>query len=209
MAESEIIGIGDLKQRFAQLKGGMETRISRAMVVSAGGVLKKKAKGIAQGNGSVKTGAMLKNIVIKREPQAPAGTAQYNLGVRHGSDLTKKQKTTGKRLAVTAGGRVVTRYQDDPFYWKWVEQGHMIVPRAQPGEASMTTTSYTQRLRNGKIVVRTKERATQGLRARRQGATSAVPAKPFIGPALEQGRAEAIEAMGTRLQKELDKAGQP
>jgi hypothetical protein len=82
------------------------------------------------------------------------------------------------------------------------------VPRAQPGEISTTSTTYTQRLRNGKVVTRTRQRATQGLRARRQSAATMVPAKPFIGPALEQGREEAIAAMGARLQKELDKAGQ-
>jgi stage V sporulation protein SpoVS len=113
MANSEVIGTGDLKQNFSRLKGGMETRTSRAMVVAAGGVLKKRAKAIAQANGSIATGAMVKNIVIKREPQAPAGTVQYHLGVRHGRDLSKKQKTGGKHLAV-AGGRITVRYHDDP-----------------------------------------------------------------------------------------------
>ena len=37
----------------------------------------------------------------------------------------------------------------------------------------------------------------------------AVAAKPFIGPALEQGRAEALEAMNDRLQADLAKAGKP
>lgn len=177
MAKSEVMGIGELKDKFRLLKDGMETRTSRAMVVAAGGVLKRKAKAIAQANGSVKTGTMVKNIVIKREPQAPAGTAQYHLGVRHGRDLTKKQKTAGKHLAVTGSGRIATRYHDDPYYWKWVEQGHKIVARA--GGA---------------------------ISARRKASTGMVAAKPFIAPALEQGREQAITAMGERLQKELDKA---
>ena len=159
MAKSEILGIGDLRQNFGQLKDGMETRIARSMVVAAGGVLKRKAKAIAQGNGSVRTGAMVKNIVIKREPDAPAGTVQYNMGVRHGRDLTKKQKSTAK-LAVGKSGRIVKKYVDDPYYWRFAEFG-----------------------------------------TKKQQAT------PFIGPALEQGKTEAIEAMGTRLKKELDKAG--
>jgi HK97 gp10 family phage protein len=174
------MGVGSLKQRFGALKSGMETRTSRAMVVAAGGVLKRKAKAIALANGSRRTGAMIKNIAIKREPQAPAGTAQYNLGVRNGGELTKKQKSAGKRLAVNGAGRVVTRYKDDPYYWKWVEQGHKIVTSKTPGKTA---------------------------RARRTAAAGNVAAKPFIGPALEQGRTEAIDAMSARLQKDLEKAG--
>lgn len=181
MAESEVMGTGALKQKFGELKNGMATRTSRAMVVAAGGVLKKKAKAIALANGSKRTGVMIKNIAIKREAQAPAGTAQYHLGVRNGGDLTKKQKSAGKRLAVNDRGRVVTRYADDPFYWIWVEQGHKTVSRAPQGQAT-------------------------SLRSRRRSAASQVAAKPFIGPALEQGRADAIEAMSARLQKELDNA---
>lgn len=159
MAKTELLGIGDLKQNFGKLKEGMETRIARSMVVAAGGVLKKKAKAIAQGNGLMRTGALIKNIVIKREPAAPVSTAQYHLGVRHGRHLTKKQKTNSK-LAINKGGRIVKRYEDDPYYWRFAEFG-----------------------------------------TKKQQAT------PFIGPALEQGKTEAIEAMGTRLKKELDKAG--
>ena len=182
MADQEVMGIGELKKKFGELKSGMATRTSRAMAVAAGGVLKKKAKAIAQANGSVRTGVMIKNIAIKREAQAPAGTAQYHLGVRNGGDLTKKQKAAGKRLAVNGRGRVVTRYQDDPHYWRFVELGHKIVPRVLQVEKT-------------------------SLRSRRKSAESMVGAKPFIGPALEQGRGEAIDAMGARLQKELDKAG--
>lgn len=181
MADSEVMGIGELKQKFGKLKNGMATRTSRVMVVAAGGVLKKKAKAIALANGSKRTGVMIKNIAIKRETQAPAGTAQYHLGVRNGGDLTKKQKAKGSRLAVNGRGRVVTRYVDDPYYWRWVEQGHKTVSRAPQGQQT-------------------------SLRSRRRSSTSNVAAKPFIGPALVQGRGEAIDAMGERLQKELDRA---
>lgn len=181
MADQEVMGIGALKQKFGALKTGMATRTSRAMVVAAGGVLKRKAKEIALANGSMRTGTMIKNIAIKRETQAPAGTAQYHLGVRNGGELTKKQKAKGSRLAVNGRGRVVTRYVDDPYYWRWVEQGHKIVPRAPQGQRT-------------------------SLRSRRRSAASKVAARPFIGPALVQGRVEAIDAMSARLQKELDKA---
>ena len=159
MAESQILGIGDLRQNFSQLKSGMETRISRAMVVAAGQVLKKRAKANMQAQGLVLTGSMLKNVVIKRETGTPTDIAQYHLGVRHGRAKSKAQKATG-RLAVNAIGRIVKRYADDPYYWKFYEFG-----------------------------------------------TKRTPKQASLGPALEQGREEAIAAMAARLQKELDKAG--
>lgn len=158
MAKSEILGIGELSQSFQGLKTGMETRVARLMVASAGGVLRSKARSIAQANGLRKTGALIKNIVIKREPQAPAGTAQYNLGVRHGRNLTKKQKTNSK-LAINKTGRIVKRYEDDPYYWRFPEFG-----------------------------------------SKKQQAT------PYLQPALEQGKEEAVDAMADRLDKEHAKA---
>lgn len=159
MAETAILGIGELRESFAKLKSGMETRIARAMVVSAGGVLKKRAKANMRAQGLVLTGSMVKNVVIKRETGTPKGIAQYHLGVRHGRAKSKAQKATG-RLAVNTTGRIVKRYADDPYYWKFHEFG-----------------------------------------------TKRKPKSPSLGPALEQGREEAIAAMATRLQKELDKAG--
>ncbi len=158
MAKSETLGIGELSQSFQGLKTGMETRVARLMVAAAGGVVRGKARGIAQAKGLRKTGALIKNIVIKREPQAPAGTAQYNLGVRHGRNLTKKQKTNSK-LAINKTGRIVKRYEDDPYYWRFPEFG-----------------------------------------TKKQQAT------PFLQPALEQGKEEAIDAMADRLDKEHAKA---
>lgn len=159
MAKTEVLGIGGLSAAFGDLQDGMKTRTGRAMVVSGGGVIKRRAKAIAQAKGLRRTGSMIKNIVIKREPQAPPDTVQYHLGVRHGRSKTKKQKATG-RLAVNGKGRIVKRYEDDPYYWRFLE-------------------------------LTTKRRA----------------ATPFLQPALEQGREEAIDAMAERLQREHDKAG--
>lgn len=158
MANTQILGIGDLKANFAKVRIGMEARVGRAMVVSAGGVLRRIAKANMQRQGLVRTGSMMKNVAIKRETKAPAGTVQYNLGVRHGRDKSRAQRKTA-RLAVNKAGRIVKRYGDDPWYWKFPEFGTV------------------------------KQRAT-----------------PSLGPALDQGKTEAIAAMGERLKKELEKA---
>ena len=123
MAKSEILGIGELKESFGKLKDGMETRIARSMVVAGGGVLKRKAKANMQAQGLVRTGSMLKNVVLKRESSAPAGVAQYNLGVRHGRSMTRKQRGVGSKLVVNKTGRIVRRYEDDPYYWRFAEFG--------------------------------------------------------------------------------------
>lgn len=183
-SKSEIVGVAELAQKFRGLSRAMETRTSRVMVVAAGGVLKRRAKSIALAKGLKRSGAMIKNIAIKRETEAPAGTAQYNLGVRHGRDLTKKQKAKPGTLAVSKTGRIVKRYEDDPYYWRWVEQGHKVVARASTVDR-------------------------RGIAARRRGATGAtVPPHPFIAPALEEGRGDALQAMSNALDRELKKAQQ-
>ncbi len=203
---AEVKGLAELSQKFQSLGRDMEKRTARLVVAAAGRVLKTAAIANARANGSVISGALIKNIVFKHERQAPAGTAQVNLGVRHGAKgQSKKQRAVNKRLRVV-GGRVMVEYINNPFYFRWVERGHKIVPRAK-GEAGFTVTTYRQALRNGKVVTRTKKRSTAGLRARRAAATGAAPAKPFLEPALRDNQQAVIDAMAQRLAKELQKLG--
>lgn len=117
-----IKGVPELSAAFKRIGQDMERRVSRVMVAAAGGVVRAEARALALGYGFKRTGALIKNIVIKRE-KTQSGTTQYNLGVRHGRNLTKKQKAApGKRLVVK-GGRIQTRYANDPFYWRFLELG--------------------------------------------------------------------------------------
>lgn len=88
------------------------------MVVAAGSVVRSEAKSNAQRLGLRKTGALINNIVIKRQPTGP-GVAQYHVGVRHGRNISWKKKGPSK-LAIK-GGRIVKRYENDPFYWRFLE----------------------------------------------------------------------------------------
>jgi len=117
-----ILGINELNAKFAQLSDSMVKKVARKMVVSAGYVVRKEAKAIAQSKGLRKTGALIKNIAIKYEPKAPKGTTQYNLGVRHGKYLGNSKKVI-KYLKRTKTGRIVTKRQNDPFYWRFLEFG--------------------------------------------------------------------------------------
>lgn len=193
--ETRIEGLGDLRKAFGELAHDMETRSARLMVSSAGGVVKNKAKSIAQAKGLRKTGAMINNIVIKREKNVPDGVVQYHLGVRHGRQLGSKAK---KVLAVKKSGRIGIKYVDDPFYWRFHEFERKVTPPDRGQEGGGVTT-YFQRLRNGKVVKREKKWRASSIRARRRSATQVIPAKPFIQPALETSREEAIEAMKRRL----------
>lgn len=154
MAE-KIEGLGGLRAAFAEISRDMRTRTARAMVVAAGGVLKREAKRLAQSQGLRKTGALINNIAIKRE-RTPDGIAQYHLGERHGRDLGRKAE---RKLVVGRNGRIVSKRTNDPFYWYFHEFG------------------------------------TKKMRAR-----------PYIGPALENRREDAIQAMEKRLAAVVEKA---
>lgn len=201
--KTTIIGIEGLRSKFLEMRQDMTLRTARRMVASAGTVLKKEAKVIAQSKGLVKSGALIRNIAIKRERNAPAGTEQYHLGVRHGRDLGKKHT---KYLAISKrSGRVIIKRENDPFYWRFVELGHRIVGRSS-GKEGIGTTSYVTTLRNGKKANRTRQFQLDSLTGRRQSEGMVEPI-PFIAPALENKQKEAIAAMEDLLVKDLAKAG--
>ena len=118
----EITGIKELSEAMKRLGDGLNRKIAAKMVASAGTVVKKEAKRIAQQKGLRKTGTLINNIAIKREKQVPANTVQYNVGVRHGREYGKK-KNVVKYLAVGRRGRIVTKYKNDSFYWRFLEFG--------------------------------------------------------------------------------------
>ena len=124
----KIEGLGELRKSFAGLSDDMKVKISRRMVAAAGGVLRKEAKTIAQRKGLKRSGALIRNIAIKRERRAPEGVTQYNLGVRHGRDLGRRAK---KFLAVSKTGRIVTRRENDPFYWRFQEFGTKFIQASE------------------------------------------------------------------------------
>jgi len=120
MGGSRVLGIGELIRSFATLATDMKKIAARRIAAAGASMLRQESRVIAQALGLRKTGALIKNIVIKRERNVPPGTEQYNLGVRHGRDLGNGKKVT-KYLALNKSGRVVTRRQNDPFYWSFLE----------------------------------------------------------------------------------------
>lgn len=204
--KTEVLGIGDIKKTFDRLRSDMITKTARRMVASGGNVVKKEAKAIAQSKGLKISGAMIRNIAIKRERDAPQGTEQYNVGVRHGRDLGKKHT---KYLAYSKRkGRVMIKRKDDPFYWRFVELGHRVVGQSTGG-SGIGVTSYVTTLRNGKKANRTRKYQMDSITGRRRHSSGMVEPNRFIQPALENKTQEAIAAMEDRLNKDLAKANNP
>lgn len=204
MADVEMIGVPQMRQAFDGLQHDVRTRIARRMVVAGGRIIKEQGMANIRANGSVRSGAMLANVAIKREKNAPDGTEQYHVGVRHGRDQSRKVRKAATKRLVSSRGRVRVVRENDPYYWRWVERGRRIVPRA----AQDGTTTFTQRLRNGKVVVRTRKFAGSSIRARRRAASAGrVGAKPFLEPALAQRRHDALQAMQRTAQLALKRYG--
>lgn len=116
---AKITGVSDLAKIMNQLSGDVQQKVGRRMVAAGANVVKQQAKANVQAQGLIKTRTLVNNIVIKRETKVPAGTIQYNVGVRHGKNLTRKQKQ-GVKL-VRKNGRVGKRYLNDPYYWRFLE----------------------------------------------------------------------------------------
>lgn len=199
--KTDVLGIEDLVASFREVREDMGSKVARRMVVAGGKIVRERAKANARANGSVISGAMVDNIAIKRETGAPDGTAQYHVGVRHGNQQTRKVRAKGQRRLVVSRGRIVQRRDNDPFYWKFVERGHRVVPAS----VADGNTTFVQKLRDGKLVTRKRAFTGRSLRARRRAAAQGVVGmKPFIEPALEQERGNALAAMERTLTRYLE-----
>lgn len=173
-------GMGDLTATFKALNTDIRTKSARRIAASGAAELRKEAKAIVKAKGLIQSRALLNNIAIKWEKDAPVGTAQYNLGVRHGRDLGNGKKVI-KFLSMNKAGRVVVKRLNDPFYWRFLEFGHKIVRRNVEGNQPLAITQ------------------------RRRIAAGFVPATPFIGPALANKKMQAIAAMEAMALKLLRK----
>ena len=190
---SRVEGIGNLSRAFKSLDIKLQQKIAPRMVATAGTVIKDAARNIAQAKGLRISGALINNIVIKRDIDVPASTVQYHVGVRHSRNIAQKIKI----LAISQkSGRVVTRskrvktlkvirYLNDPFYAGFVERGHKIVSRSR---------TY-RRGKNGKV------RNSVSLKVRRNTTSGRVPPHPFLQPAFEYNQGRALAVMENVLQK--------
>lgn len=92
-----------------------------------------------------------------------------------------RQKKLGKAGAMNP---------NDPYYWPWVEFGHRIVSRG--GGSGYGVTTYTQRLRDGRIVTRYRRFQNSSITGRRRASSGFVPGRFFMTGAAQNKGQEAI-----------------
>lgn len=168
------VDVSKLAAAFRQVGDSMRLRVARVVAFAGASVLRATARRLASGLFKRRSGALLSNIAVKREVRrAPPGAVEYDLGVRHGKNLTRKAKAV-QRLSVK-GGRIVSRYVNNPIYWLFLERGW--TPRS----------------------------AANPRRSRGVSRSPKVPGRPFIGASLPASQDAVLRAMEDRLEKELRK----
>lgn len=114
--------ITGLEELFANLDdvGVTMRQAARGACNAAAQVVKRQAVANARAQGLVATGALVKNIAVKRQQGTPPEIAEYHIGVRHGREAKGAEK-----IAVRGkDGSIRYEYTDDPFYWLMWEFGH-------------------------------------------------------------------------------------
>jgi HK97 gp10 family phage protein len=182
----KLTGFSQLSSTFKQVKTNVQDRALVRMVATGANVVKTTARKIVQSKRIVKSGALLNNIVLKREHDVPAGVVQYNVGVRHGIG----GRGNGKKIikARKNGSGVTVKYKNDPYYWFWVERGHRVIPRNTGIGEKLSIKERRKQADN--FIGPTKSK-------------SIVAGKPFLQPAFEQSPQGILNAMQKSLSASL------
>ena len=154
-----------LSDKVKQLGEAVGQEAMRAAAFAGADVFRDEA--VINAEKSKDTGVLQRNIIIKRLDEEASDRRQaYIVTVRSG-----KFGTDG-----------------DAFYWRFVEDGHLIVRR----NVASQITSITKRRKEAKAA----ETAEFG--------NSRVAAKPFMRPAYESKKEAAVEAMQAKLAEKVN-----
>lgn len=126
-------------------------------------------------------------------PRRVAGTLRRNIKAFASKKFRGQGGVIGVYVTVKASRKDLKNspITGDPYYWRWVEGGHRIVPR-----------SRRVGTRGGKAV----NAAT--IRARRQAATAMVKPHPFLGPTFPAQADAAVRLFEDRIAERIAKANQ-
>jgi hypothetical protein len=179
----KVVGMQQVLARLHTVNADIRDKVMVRVVASAANSVRKEAQSIAKRKNIRRTGALINNIVLKREHDVDAGIIQYNVGVRHGLGGGNGGK---KIISARKGGGVTVQYKNNPYYWFWVEAGHAVIGRGK------------------KRITRMNHKTLKRERVNPDG-TRFVGAKPFLLPALEARRANLPQFMQNRLNEEIAK----
>lgn len=116
---AEVRGLKEILDNLDEVGVSMRAGCRGACNAAAQDV-KRAAIANARAQGLVSTGALVRNIAVKRERGTPPDIFEYHIGVRHGADAKGAEK-----IAVRgADGKIRFEYTDNPFYWWFWEIGH-------------------------------------------------------------------------------------
>lgn len=138
----------------------------------------------AAGESTLRSTGFAGALVIQEEAKQNAlksyktGTIYRNIIIKRIEEESQDNERQTYIVTVRTGKRNV---EGDAFYWDWVEQGHAFVPH-NPTSKKWKMHREAARLEYG---------------------TSSVPAHPFMRPAYESKRGEALEAMKKRMAEKI------
>ena len=116
---SEMRGLKELLENLKGLDRNMNAE-ARGAANAGAQVVKRAAVVNARMQKLEDSGALLKNIAVKREKGTARNIYEYHVGVRHGPETKGAQ-----RIAVRShDGKIHFQWTDNPFYWWFWEFGH-------------------------------------------------------------------------------------
>lgn len=168
----KIDGLDALQRRLAEVSERVAKNAQRAAVRAGAAVIREEAKQIAP---------LWHGDVSKGHP--PPGTLKRSIILKH---IPEQSSATQQVFYVTVRSGAKYRNQgrrgnlsQDAYYWKWVEKGH-----------------YTRAPQSAGATVRARRAAVEGGQV--AGAHFVLP-NPFMRPAFEAKKVDAVEAMKTKL----------
>lgn len=116
--KSQLLGAPEMRAALRALEADVVKRIARGGVVAMAQPVKREAIRIARSNFVERSGALFRNIAMKRQRGTPPNISQVNIGVRHG-----RESKNAKKIYVRRGLKASVRYLNDPFYYRFHEFG--------------------------------------------------------------------------------------
>lgn len=175
-------GIGVLlridKRALDDLRADLRRQVVMGALRDAGQVFVKEARARAP---------VLKQATNRRVP----GTVRRNIRAFRSKLYKPSQGAIGVYVTVRATKARLRKapVSGDPYYWRFLEGGHRIVPRTKSG-----------------LTRRQLRRLGQTITQRRASATRRVDPIPFLGPAFRSKQAEALRVFEVRIAARVAKA---
>jgi HK97 gp10 family phage protein len=190
--ETKVLGVPNLRAQLEAVPERLRRRVLRNALAAGARVVRDAARRAAP---------VLKKFDKRRKP----GTLKKAITVR----TSKRDQRAGNvgvfvNVRPARGPKRFRQSTEDPFYWRWIEFGHRILPKS--GKTKYTTVVRTRK--DGTSWSRTYKSDAASIRNRRRNATIRVPAIPFLRPAISTLGA-ALDAFKAAIGPAIAKLNKP